>query len=352
MRRLLFAILVSVAALVTLIWASEFGYGPMVINKENELKIVLRLGDPVAVLTEPAWVLRVPFLDRVRVFDRRLQHLNAQPVEVVIGRGEKLIVDYYVVWRIIDPLAFLRSYPEGMAKAEKRIQERVNGLVGARVGSLSLKQLLERVEILSQLAAESSADLRANGVEVVDIRLNRTELPRKAEPAAYDQMREQRHALAREHRVVGERVARTIRAEAERDARTTRAQARADAEIIRGEGDAEAARIYAEAYNRDPEFYAFVRSLEAYRKSLGTRTTLVLSPDHEFLRFLEPRKVPPVRPRTASNPPARKTPVRKSAPSPEASAGRPVSRSPSVSAPAASAPPPAPEERGDRFPPP
>ena len=302
MRRFLFTLLVVSASVVGLIWAGEFGYGPIVISKEDQHKVVLRLGDPVAVLTGPGRVLRVPILDTVQVFDRRLQHLNAKPVEMLISRGEKLIVDYYVVWRIVDPLAFLRNFPEGMEKAEARIQERINGLVGAQVGGMTLADLLERVEVLSRLAEDGTVALANTGVEVVDVRLNRTELPRKAEPAAYDQMREQRHALAREHRVRGERAARKIRAAADREARTTRAQAHADSEVIRGEGDAESAKIYADAYNRDPEFYAFVRSMEAYRKSLGDRTTMVLPPDHEFLRFLDPRKRPSGSAATRSRP--------------------------------------------------
>ncbi|MCZ6782505.1 MAG: protease modulator HflC [Proteobacteria bacterium] len=288
MGRVLFPALILAAVLVATVWAGNLGLGPLVINRESEFRIVQRFGNPVSVMTEPSWGLRVPLLDSVRVFDSRLQYLDAQAVEMLISRGEKLIVDYYVVWRIGDPLLFLQSFPGGMEKAKDRIQSRVNAQVGAKIGGLSLAQILQRAEILDTLAAEAEASLRDQGIEVVDVRLNRTELPRKAEPAAYEQMREQRRAIARAERVEGEREARTIRAAAEREARTTVAAARSRSEILRGEGDARSASIYAAAYNRDPEFYAFVRSLEAYRKSLGERTTMVLPPDHEFFRFLEP----------------------------------------------------------------
>jgi len=127
------------------------------------------------------------------------------------------------------------------------------------------------------------------GVEVVDVRLNRTELPPNAVGAAYAQMREQRTALAREHRAQGERIAREVRASADRLAVTALATARSLAEQVRGEGDAEATNIFASAHGQDPEFYAFVRSLEAYRKSFSEGTTMVLSPDHVFLRNLNPR---------------------------------------------------------------
>jgi len=224
----------------------------------------------------------------VKTFDKRLQYLNAKPVEMVIAKGDRLIIDYYAIWRIDSALDYLMSFPEGMQSAEQRIQRAINGKVGARIGTLELSQLLERAEVLDQLDEESSEEMAGTGVMVVDVRLNRTEIPKNAEPAAFAQMREQRRALAREYRVDGEREARTARAEAERTARTTIAEARSEAEVIRGEGDAESAHTYAQAYGKDPEFYAFVRSLEAYRKTLGERTTMVLAPDHEFFRFLDP----------------------------------------------------------------
>lgn len=288
MSRVLFPLLVLVALLVSLIWMGNLGWGPVVINREGEERLILRFGNPVKVMPEPGWALRVPLLDVVKEYDGRLQFLDAPAVEMLIARGEKLIIDYFVVWHIRDPLAFLETFPEGIPKAHDRIQETVNALVGAKIGGLTLGEILARSEILGRLAEESNRDLADSGVVIADVRIARTELPRAAEPAAYEQMREQRRALAREYRVLGEREARIIRAEAERDARTTIAGATSEAEITRGEGDAEAARIYADAYNRDPEFYAFVRSLEAYRKSLGERTTMVLPPDHEFFRYLEP----------------------------------------------------------------
>lgn len=292
MRRGAFIALVLIAVTVGSLWAGEFGYGPLVITRENEHKLVLRFGQPVAILDKPGLSLRIPVLDSVEVYDRRLQYLNARPVEMLIAQGEKLIVDFFVIWRITDPLTFRENFPqvfpESMRAAEERIQEQVNALVGAKIGGLALAQLLQRAEVLSQLDEESSAALVGAGVEVVDVRLNRTEIPPNAEPAAFAQMREQRRALAREYRVSGERQAREVLAEADRLAITAIAEAQTLADITRGEGDAQSARIYADAYNADPEFYAFVRTLEAYRKTLVSGTTMVLSPDHEFFRYLQP----------------------------------------------------------------
>lgn len=291
MARWSLPVLLVMASVVGLIWAGEFGYGPMVITKENEYKVIVGAFGPRAEIKEPGWdpsVWKYPFIDTVHTFDRRLNYLNAPAVQVVIANNEKLIVDYYALWRITEPLTYLRNFPSGEAAAELRIQDAIKSLVGSKIGELNLSQLLARTEILSTLHSESTALLEGTGVEVVDVRLNRTELPPNALEAAYAQMREQRNALAREHRAQGERKAREIRATADRLATTTLASSRSESERVRGEGDADAARIYAVAYQKDPEFYAFVRSLEAYRKTLRRGTTMVLSPDHVFLRNLEP----------------------------------------------------------------
>ena len=143
----------------------------------------------------------------------------------------------------------------------------------------------ERRAIVDEIARRSAEAVLRFGVEVGDVRLNRTELPEGTEENVYARMRAERDRLARKYRAEGEEEARTIRAEADRAARVLVAEARRDGETERGKGDAEAARIYAEAYSRDPEFYAFQRGLEAYRKTLGKSTTLVLPPTHEFFRL-------------------------------------------------------------------
>ena len=293
MRRVLFLTPLLLAGAVALLWAGSYGLGPVVIAREDQFKIILFFGDPVAILNargEDEWPFgwRLPFLTTVRTFDRRLQYLNAEPADILIAGNVNLIVDYYAVWRITDPEQFMRNYPGGMSLAEQRIRDSARARVGARIAGLELQQLLERAEILDQLGDEVSEEFADKGLEVVDVRLSRTELPRRAEPAAYAQMREQRRAISREYRAVGEREARTIRAKAENEARRIQATARAQAEIIRGKGDAGSARIYGDAYGKDAEFYSFWRSLEAYRTTIGERTTMVMSPDHEFFRFLEP----------------------------------------------------------------
>jgi membrane protease subunit HflC len=296
MRRL-FPVLVLAAVAVALLWAGNYGLGPVVIVREGEAKIVLRFGEAIKILDEPGLNFRIPLIDRVIVYDARLQYASASPAEMLAKGGESLIIDFYAVWRLSDAHAFRRSYPRGFVEAEKRILETIVSRVREMIGRSTRAELLARSAVLASLDDLSELALSSTGIDIVDVRLNRIDLPRAAEPAAYDQMREQRRAISRELRAVGERRAREIRANADREAELTLAAARSEAEVKRGEGDAQSAGIYAEAYGRDPEFYAFVRSLEAYRAALKGRTTMVLAPDHPFFRFLDPAgATPPVPP--------------------------------------------------------
>ncbi len=287
--RLIYLLLVILAILVGTLWAGQYGLGPWVITNEYEYSLILTLGDPGDPISGPDVRLRAPLFQTVRTLDKRLQLLNDRPQSFVIG-NKQIMVDYYAIWRISDPLLYVRAYPAGKRVAEAVIRAQLKSVVGATIGRLPLSEVLSRGHLIEDLSSEMFG-LRDKGIEIVDVRVNRTELPQEAEASAFNRMREQRRAISREARAKGEREAREIRAKAERKARTTLAEARAQAEITRGEGDAEAAAIYASAYGQDPEFYAFVRSLEAYRKSLGERTTMVLDPDHEFFRYMNPKSV-------------------------------------------------------------
>ena len=286
--RFFFSLVVLAAVIVGSLWAAQFDQGFIVINREYQYRIILRLGAPIAEMKEAGLYhgVRIPFVDEVQVFDKRLQYLNAAATEIEIKDNERIIVDYFIVWQIDSPLTFRRTFPGGIESASELIRQRAGSLVGDAIGNLSMQELLGRAEALETLASSATEELLSEGVRVVDVRINRAELPLRAETATFEQMREQRRAISREKRAIGQREAREVRAKADREARELLAQAHADANILRGQGDAESARIYAEAYSKDAEFYGFVRSLEAYRKTLGNGTTLVLPPDHDFFRYL------------------------------------------------------------------
>jgi membrane protease subunit HflC len=286
-RRALFGALVLAAVAAALVWAGSIGLGPVLITREGEQKMVLRLGSVAAVRTEPGLWWRIPLLDEVLVFDRRLQYFNARPLLIQTQDAQPINVDYYVLWRIDDPRRFYESFPEGMERAIDQIQRVVGADVQELIGQHDLSEVIttERVEIMDQMTRQANDALGRYGIHAEDVRINRTELPPQTIQDVYARMRAERERLARKYRAEGEEEGRRIRAEADRKARIVVAEAERDAEKLRGEGDAEATRIYAEAYGADPAFYDFVRSLEAYRKTIGANTTLVLPPDAEFFRL-------------------------------------------------------------------
>jgi len=284
MRLLVFLLLLSLGLLA----AGNRDLGPFVVTQEGESKIVFLLGD-VWDVTEPGLSFRVPLLQSVETYDIRWLYLNTEPLPIQTRDGEELNVDNYVIWRISDPVEFRRAFRSQMANARARIDRVVRDDVREVIGRHTLLEVLEskRSIIMREISKNSRDALTEEGVEIRDVRINRTELPEGTEESVYARMRTERERLAKKSRAEGDERARRVRAEAEREARVIVANAQRDAEITRGEGDARSAAIYAEGYSEDPAFYAFTRSLEAYRSTLAERTTLVLSPESEFFRYLE-----------------------------------------------------------------
>lgn len=288
MRRALLVGLGLLLVVTVLIAAGNVGLGPVVITREGSQQIILSVGPPRAV-TEPGWSLRVPLLEEARTYDGRLLHLNTKPDMIQTKDQERIVVDNYAMWRIADPKEFLSSFPKGMAQAEKQIDRVVRAGVREIIGRNTLTDVLtaRRSEIMKEIRHAVTESFAGAGIAIKDVRINRTELPPGIEKNVYARMQTDRERLARKYRAEGEEQARKIRAEADRDAQVIVARARGQAEVARGEGDATSTRVYAEAYGRDPEFFAFVRSLEAYRKTIGEGTTLVLSPESEFFQFFD-----------------------------------------------------------------
>jgi membrane protease subunit HflC len=288
MRRVLLGIMLLAAALTGLVAAGNLDLGPLVITREDEQKLILFLSQERRV-TQPGPSLRWPLLETAESYDRRWLYLNTDPDTILTGDGEQLTVDNYAIWRIRDPIAFKRTFPAGMTAAQKGVDRAVRDGVREVIGRHTLEEVLDlqRAAIMREITERTRVKVDAFGIEVADVRINRTELPAGTEESVYARMATERERLGRKNRAEGDERARRIRAEADRDSTIIAANARRDAEIARGEGDAEAARIYAEAFASDSDFYVFHRSLEAYRNSIDENTTLVLSPDAEFFRFFE-----------------------------------------------------------------
>ena len=289
MRRLPLVLVLLLAVFAALVWLGDRGLGPVVITRVDELKLVTLFGKPVSVLTEPGLSLRVPLVSDVRTFDARLLYFNAEPLPIQTRDEERIVVDNYVVWRIVDPLQYSQSFPTGRTQAEGQIDRVVRARVREVIGQRTLSEVLTtaRVGIMKEISHATNAGLGNTGIVVEDVRINRTELPQGTEENVFARMRSERQRLSRQLRAEGDEEGRRIRAEAEREAVVVVAEARRDADVMRGEGDAEAARIFSDAYAADPAFYEFTRSLEAYRKVIPTGTTLVLPPSNDFFRLFE-----------------------------------------------------------------
>ena len=250
--------------------------------------VVVRLGEPVRTVREPGLYVKLPFVQEVLYFDRRILDYDAQPRELLTVDKQQLVVDNYARFRIIDPLQYYRTV-RNEAGAQSRLDDILYSNVRETLGRHTLREIVseKRTELLEQVTKRSDENARGYGIEVIDVRVKRVDLPEKNEQNVFSRMRTERERLAKKFRAEGEEEARKITSGAEKDVRILMADARKLADIERGTGDALAVKIFADAYGRDPAFYEFVRTLEAYRKTLGEGTTLILSPSSDFFRLLK-----------------------------------------------------------------
>lgn len=257
---------------------------------ERELAIKFRLGKIIQTEFEPGLHFKMPFINNVRKFPRQIL-TQTNPQELFLTFEKKnLFVDFFVKWRIIDVGAFYRATRGDEALAAQRLIEIVKDGVRSEFAKRTVPQVVtaERRELLDNMLARARVNARELGMEVVDVRVKRTEFPEQVSDSVFDRMRQERARTASELRAQGAEAAEQIRAEADRQRTVTLAEAYREAEKVRGAGDAEAARIYAEAYQKDPEFFTFYRSIQAYRGSLGKDTDLlVLDKDSEFFRYMQ-----------------------------------------------------------------
>lgn len=285
-------LLVIVALIAIVFYASVFEV------VEGERGIVLQFGKvkreqgtELPTLYGPGLHFKVPMIDQVRKLDARLQTLDDQADRFITSEKKDLIIDSYVKWRI-DNFAtyYLATGGGNRLQAENLLRRRINNSLRSEIGNLTISEIVsgkrgEVMEAALRNQLESSADL---GITVVDVRIKQINLPTEISNSIYQRMRAERTAVAREHRSQGREQAEIIKAKADRDVTVMIAEAQRNSRTLRGEGDASAATIYADAYSADPEFFSFIRSLEAYRKSFEQGGDLmVLKPDGDFFRFLK-----------------------------------------------------------------
>ena len=259
--------------------------------------MVVQLGEPVREIREAGLYWRIPFIQQVTYFDRRLLDYDASPKEILTRDKQQLVIDNYTRFRIVDPLQFYRTVRDESG-AQSRLDDIVYSNLRETLGRHTLSEIVseQRSALLAEVTRRSDEKAREYGIEVVDVRIKRADLPEKNELNVFNRMRTERERQAKKYRAEGDEEARKIRSAADKTVQILMADARQQSEVTRGEGDAQAARIFAEAYGRDPEFYTFVRTLDAYKRTLATSTTAILSPHSDFLALLnriEPPRTSP-----------------------------------------------------------
>ncbi|MCB1396182.1 MAG: protease modulator HflC, partial [Rhodobacteraceae bacterium] len=260
----------------------------MFIVDERENVLVLQFGQVKQVRTEPGLYFRVPFIQEVVRYDARILGLQSQPLEVTPADDRRLVVDAFLRWRIDNVQQFRQAVgTEGVRAAQVRIERILNAAIREILGSVPSNAVLseDRTGLMNQIRDLSRREARSLGVDVIDVRLTRTDLPDQNLAATYARMRAEREREAADEIARGNEAAQRVRALADRTVVELVSSARRDAEIVRGEADAERNRIYAEAFGRDPEFFAFTRSLTSYERALtGDNASMVLRPDSDFFR--------------------------------------------------------------------
>jgi membrane protease subunit HflC len=278
---------VGVLAVVVFLVLTNFTFFTV---SQTEIVLITELGQPVRVIDAPGLHVMTPFFDTAIRFDRRLLDFESPSEEVILGDQRRLIIDSFTRYRITNPL----QYYQAVGPTEDGIRGRLNSVVTSSLrrvlGSETLLDVLsaQRDRIMATARAQVNTEMANFGVQIVDVRIRRADLPAENTEAILQRMRSERDRIAAQARAEGSEASQTIKADADRQKTVILANARADADRLRGEGEAQAIAIYADAFQRDPQFFATWRTLQAYRTAFdGKSSRLVLSPDNDFLKLLQ-----------------------------------------------------------------
>ena len=277
-------VIVVVGILAAAIYTSIF------IVNEREQAIVLRFGEIKRVIREPGAYFKVPFLDSVQVLEDRILKLALDDIRVQVRDGRRYLVDAFIAYKITDPRQFRETVAGNLNIANQNLGTRLDAALRRVYGQRSFEAALsaQRAEMMRGVRDQLRPLAADIGIDIVDVRIKRTDLLPEVSQQTFERMKAERLAEAAELRARGTQEKLRIEAEADREATVTIAEAQRDADILRGEGDAERNRIFAEAFQRDPDFFSFYRSMKAYETAIeGSDTTMVLSPDSQFFEFFK-----------------------------------------------------------------
>jgi membrane protease subunit HflC len=253
---------------------------------QTQQALILQFGNPIRVVQDPGLHVKMPFVQEAEFYDSRILDLDPPAQEVILADQKRVNVDAFARYRIVDPLEY-RKRAQTDANFRDVFGSRLNASIRAEIGRILLGDMLtqKRAQVMEIIAQQMKAFAPEFGVEVVDVRIGRTDLPEATAQSVYNRMRSDRVAHASRLRAEGEEQKLRIQAEADRDRTVIIAEAQRQSQILRGQGEGERNRILGESFGKDPEFFDFYRSMEAYGAALGDGTTMVLSPDSEFFRF-------------------------------------------------------------------
>lgn len=277
----------GIVALFVVLVLVVLGYSSLFTVRQTEQALLVRLGEPIRVVTEPGLNFKVPFIDTVIRIDKRILDLENPSQEVIAADQKRLVVDAFARYRIKDALRFYQSIGTIQA-ANIQLTTLLNAALRRVLGEVTFIQVVrdEREALMGRIREQLDKQAAAYGIEVIDVRIRRADLPEQNSQAVYQRMQTERQREAAEFRAQGGQKAQEIRSKADREATVIVAEANSQADRVRGEGDGERNRIYAEAYSKDSQFFAFYRAMTAYENSLKHNDTrFLLRPDSEFFRF-------------------------------------------------------------------
>lgn len=280
----------QIFALIFVVIAVYVAYDSIFLVTPRERVVVVQTGKIVGAQYQPGPHFKIPFIQKVHRFDRRVMTLPGEIDRVLTSENKNLSVDYYVKWRIADPVEYYLSTHGNTDRARSLLTESVQNDLLAEFSKRTIRQAVgdERNEIVAAVQVQVSQAAKKLGINVEDVRIMKLDLPSKVSDAVYERMRSERQEVIRTLRAQGDAAAKEIRSDAERERTVVLAKAYRKAESIRGEGDAKAAQVYADAYKKDPDFYSFYRSLEVYRQSIGDKDVLLLRPDGKLFKYFNP----------------------------------------------------------------
>ncbi|MCF7808456.1 MAG: protease modulator HflC [Candidatus Marinimicrobia bacterium] len=281
----------NVGGVIIAVLALLFIYGGIMIVDETEQIVIVQLGKPVRNITDPGLNFKIPFIQSATVFEKRLLEYDSAPNTILTQDKKNLTLDNYAQWRISDPLKFMQTM-RTQALAQSRLDDIIYSSLRVQLGTHLMHEIVSsmRDSLMHKVTQNATETANEYGMEIVDVRIKRADLPRENEQAVFDRMQAERNRMAKQFRSEGEEEAVKIRAETDKDREIILADAYKLAQVVRGDGEAQAIKIYAQAFQKDPDFYEFVRTMDAYLEIFDEKTKLVLTPESELFRYLKEMK--------------------------------------------------------------